>query len=79
MSAGCHSVLPESVVLLTDFGIAKALDEPGRVTRTGMFVASLQNAAPEQFDTSVELDARADLYSLGCTFYHLLTGRPLPG
>ncbi|MFD6895370.1 protein kinase [Rhodococcus sp. NPDC060086] len=63
-------------VLLTDFGIAKALDEPGRLTRTGMFVASLQNAAPEQFDTSVELDARADLYSLGCTFYHLLTGRP---
>ncbi|MGX6508117.1 protein kinase domain-containing protein [Rhodococcus sp. SJ-2] len=63
-------------VLLTDFGIAKALDEPGRLTRTGVFVASLHNAAPEQFDTTVELDPRADLYSLGCTFYHLLTGRP---
>nr|WP_281180582.1 protein kinase [Rhodococcus phenolicus] len=63
-------------VLLTDFGIAKALDETGRLTRTGMFAASLQNAAPEQFDTSVVLDHRADLYSLGCTFYHLVTGRP---
>ena len=63
-------------VLLTDFGIAKALDETGRLTRTGMFAASLQNAAPEQFDTAVVLDHRADQYSLGCTFYHLLTGRP---
>ncbi|MGV9745330.1 protein kinase domain-containing protein [Rhodococcus zopfii] len=63
-------------VLLTDFGIAKALDETGRLTRTGMFAASLQNAAPEQFDTSVILDHRADQYSLGCTFYHLITARP---
>ncbi|WP_287219870.1 protein kinase [Rhodococcus sp. (in: high G+C Gram-positive bacteria)] len=63
-------------VLLADFGIAKALDETGRLTRTGTFAASLQNAAPEQFDTSVALDHRADQYSLGCTFFHLLTGHP---
>ncbi|AKE89479.1 MULTISPECIES: protein kinase domain-containing protein [Rhodococcus] len=63
-------------VLLTDFGIAKALDEAGGLTRTGMFVGSLQNAAPEQFDTTAALDHRTDIYSLGCTLYHLLTGRP---
>ncbi|ATQ31637.1 protein kinase [Rhodococcus ruber] len=63
-------------VLLTDFGIAKALDEASGLTRTGTFVGSLQNAAPEQFDTTVALDHRTDIYSLGCTLYHLLTGRP---
>lgn len=75
VSEPASAVEPERV-LLTDFGIAKAFDETGRLTRTGMFVASLQNAAPEQFDTSIVLDHRADLYSLGCTFFHLLTGHP---
>ncbi|MGB9307425.1 MAG: serine/threonine-protein kinase [Mycobacterium sp.] len=66
-------------VLLADFGIAKAFAETGRMTRTGMLVASLEYASPEQFD-NVELDARADEYSLGCTLFHLLTGEfPYPG
>ena len=60
-------------VLLADFGIAKALAETAQLTSTGMLVASLQYASPEQFD-NVELDARADVYSLGCTLFHLLTG-----
>lgn len=65
-------------VLLADFGIAKALSET-RFTQTGMLVASLPYAAPEQFEGKV-LDARADVYSLGCTLFHLLTGRlPFPG
>ena len=67
-------------VLLTDFGIAKALDDPRGLTATGMFAASLQYAAPEQLDPSVILDGRADEYSLGCTLFHLLTGSlPYPG
>jgi serine/threonine protein kinase len=66
-------------VLLADFGIAKALAETGRMTQTGMLVASLQYASPEQFD-NVDLDARADEYSLGCTLFHLLIGElPYPG
>ncbi|WP_048834172.1 protein kinase domain-containing protein [Nocardia cyriacigeorgica] len=62
-------------VLLADFGIAKALDEATGLTRTGMFVASLEYAAPEQFGDSV-IDDRCDIYALGCTFYALLVGRP---
>lgn len=66
-------------VLLADFGIAKALAETAQMTQTGMMVASLQYASPEQFD-NIELDARADVYSLGCTLFHLLTGQlPYPG
>ncbi|TSD93639.1 protein kinase [Skermania sp. ID1734] len=66
-------------VLLTDFGIAKVLDETQHLTKTGMLVASLQYAAPEQFTNTV-LDARADEYSLGCTLFRMLTGQqPYPG
>ncbi|WP_205876077.1 serine/threonine-protein kinase [Mycobacterium camsae] len=61
-------------VLLADFGIAKALDDLTGFTATGMFHASLQYAAPEQLDASITLDARADVYALGCTLYHLLSG-----
>ncbi|WP_280236830.1 protein kinase domain-containing protein [Nocardia cyriacigeorgica] len=62
-------------VLLADFGIAKALDAATGLTRTGMFVASLEYAAPEQFGDS-DIDDRCDIYALGCTFYALLIGRP---
>ncbi|MBF6435206.1 protein kinase [Nocardia cyriacigeorgica] len=62
-------------VLLADFGIAKALDDATGLTRTGMFVASLEYAAPEQFGDSA-IDDRCDIYALGCTFYALLIGRP---
>jgi serine/threonine protein kinase len=66
-------------VLLTDFGIAKAMAETANLTQTGMLVLSLHYASPEQFD-NVSLDARTDVYSLGCTLFHLLTGEvPYPG
>ncbi|MFQ6326906.1 serine/threonine-protein kinase [Nocardia sp. CWNU-33] len=65
----------ESVVL-TDFGIAKVLEDTQGLTRTGILLVSFPYAAPEQFDPEADLDARADVYSLGCTFYHLLTGSP---
>ncbi|MFD3703993.1 WD40 repeat domain-containing serine/threonine protein kinase [Nocardia sp. NPDC058658] len=57
--------------LLTDFGIARALDGPH--TSTGVS-ATLAYVAPERF-SSRPTDHRADQYSLGCTFYHLLTGQ----
>lgn len=66
----------DEIVVLADFGIAKALEDTQGLTRTDMRLLSFPYAAPEQFDLEVDLDARADVYSLGCTFYHLLTGSP---
>lgn len=67
-------------VLLADFGIAKALEDSAHQTRTGHVLGSFQYAAPEQLDPQVTLDHRVDVYSLGATLYHLLTGQlPFPG
>ncbi|MFI5720295.1 serine/threonine-protein kinase [Nocardia sp. NPDC051750] len=63
-------------VLLTDFGIARALD--GTLTNSSV-AASPPYVAPERFDPEQQTGPRADQYSLGCTFYHLLTGQyPYP-
>ncbi|MFD3507991.1 protein kinase [Nocardia sp. NPDC058666] len=62
-------------VLLTDFGIAKAVDEGTALTQTGALVATLRYAAPEQLDGRGAGTA-SDQYSLGCTLFHLLAGRP---
>ncbi|WP_416566847.1 serine/threonine-protein kinase [Nocardia testacea] len=66
-------------VYLSDFGIAKALDRTDGLTRTGELYASFHYAAPEQFEMRPDIDRRADVYSLGCTLYYLLTGQlPYP-
>ncbi|MFE6864606.1 protein kinase [Nocardia sp. NPDC057668] len=63
-------------VFLADFGIAKVLDHVGEATRTGQLYASLRYAAPEQFEARTAVSARTDVYALGGTLYHLLTGNP---
>ncbi|WP_067542103.1 serine/threonine-protein kinase [Nocardia crassostreae] len=65
---------PEQRVFLADFGIAKALDQTSGMTRTGEMYASFQYASPEQFELRADVDPRADVYALGCTFFHMLTG-----
>src|SRR5690606_6671768 len=55
-------------VLLTDFGIAKLLDDTGGLTRTGQFTATIAYASPEQL-SSAPLDGRGDQYSLACTVF----------
>ncbi|MGV9414121.1 serine/threonine-protein kinase [Nocardia sp. NPDC003693] len=71
---------PEQRVYLADFGIAKALDQTSQLTRTGEMYASFQYAAPEQFELRADTDHRADVYALGCTLFHMLTGAlPYPG
>ncbi|MEU6583360.1 protein kinase [Nocardia sp. NPDC046763] len=60
-----------------DFGIAKALDGSRQLTgsrRAGW--ASFQYAVPERLTRPGEADRRADVYSLSCTLYHMLTGQP---
>lgn len=70
---------PSGVVKLMDFGIAK-LSEDRRLTQTGRTVGSLYYMSPEQIQGAVDLDPRADLYSLGVAFYELLTRtRPFQG
>jgi serine/threonine protein kinase len=64
----------ENTPLLTDFGIAKQVDMESDLTSTGIFLGSPNYVSPEQAD-GVKIDGRADIYSLGCIFYEMLTGR----
>lgn len=66
--------LPERAVL-TDFGIASVREASTRITRTGAFTATLAYASPEQLSGS-PVDHRSDQYSLACTIFTLLAGRP---
>ncbi len=59
-------------VFLADFGIARALDDAVNLTQTGMVVATIAYAAPESL-SGYTVDGRADIYSLGCSLYSLLT------
>jgi serine/threonine protein kinase len=64
-------------VKLTDLGLARKSDEEDfRVTRAGSTVGTVDYMAPEQARDSAAADIRSDLYSLGCTLYHMLTGNP---
>ena len=62
---------------LTDFGLTKHASQSG-MTKTGMFVGTLDYIAPEQLKGG-EVDARVDVYALGCVLYQALTGKvPYP-
>jgi len=62
-------------VKLADFGIAKAAGESTSLTSTGMTIGTMQYIAPEAIEGEV-VDNRSDIYSLGFTTFHLLTGQP---
>lgn len=64
----------EHTPLLTDFGIAKQVDTEADLTSTGIFLGSPNYVSPEQAD-GIKTDGRADIYSLGCIFYEMLTGK----
>ena len=61
--------------LLIDFGIALAMGEERR-TRTGQIVGTPSYMSPEQITKPKSIDHRSDVYSVGCVFYEMLTGRP---
>ena len=64
------------VVKMTDLGLSrKANAEEFRVTRAGTTVGTVDYISPEQARDSGTADIRSDLYSLGCTWYHLLAGK----
>ncbi len=69
----------KDVVKILDFGLAKAQMESGNnagLTSTNMGMGTPQYMAPEQLLSAGSVDIRADIYSLGCTLYYLLAGRP---
>ena len=63
-------------VLLTDFGIARNLNDISGLTMTNMTVGTVAYSAPEQLRGD-DIDGRADQYALAATAYHLLTGTKL--
>jgi Protein kinase domain len=65
-------------VYLTDFGLTKKSSDSRGMTRTGMFVGTVDYIAPEQVEGR-RVDARADIYALGCVTYEVLSGTvPFP-
>ena len=66
----------EQRILLTDFGIARNLDDISGLTATNMTVGTVAYCAPEQL-LGEDIDGRADQYALAATAYHMLTGSPL--
>jgi len=62
-------------VLLTDFGIARRIDDVSNLTAADVAVGTISYIAPEQL-LGKPLDGRADQYALAATTFHLLTGAP---
>ena len=79
-----RDIKPENVLLhdgsalVADFGIALAVSSAGatRMTETGMSLGTAAYMSPEQAMGERELDARADVYALGCVAYEMLVGEP---
>jgi serine/threonine-protein kinase len=71
-------LLAEGHAVVSDFGIARAVDAAGseRLTGTGLAVGTPAYMSPEQSTGERAVDARSDIYALGCVLYELLAGEP---
>jgi serine/threonine-protein kinase len=68
---------PQGVAKLTDLGLAREVnDKVAAESEAGKAYGTPYYISPEQIRGDVDIDFRADIYSLGATMYHLLTGRP---
>ena len=68
-------VTQKGVVKVADFGLAKAMDEEVSMTQSGTGLGTPLYMAPEQARNAKHVDERVDIYALGATLYHLLTGK----
>jgi len=79
-----RDVKPENILLaggramVADFGLARAIGAADyeKLTQTGVIVGTAFYLSPEQLLEDRNLDQRADIYSLGCILYEMLTGAP---
>ena len=72
----------DGLAKLVDMGLARRFERGGDhgLTQSGMTLGTFDYISPEQARDPRDVDVRSDLYSLGCTFFHMLTGRPpFPG
>lgn len=67
-------VTPEGQAKITDFGLARGMHIDAHLTQTGQIIGTPYYMSPEQAQ-SHKVDHRSDLYSLGATFYYIITGR----
>ncbi len=80
-----RDVKPENILLdretgramLTDFGVARALESGGNITGTGMILGSPRYMSPEQATGETTLDGRSDLYALALVGHEMFTGKPV--
>jgi tetratricopeptide (TPR) repeat protein/tRNA A-37 threonylcarbamoyl transferase component Bud32 len=76
-----RDIKPENIfvyggrALIADFGIAKAFSHSQHLTQTGAIVGTAMYMAPEQASADPLTDGRADIYSLGCVLFEMLSGR----
>jgi TolB-like protein len=78
-----RDIKPDNVMLsgghavVADFGISRAVSEAGgdKLTQTGMAVGTPAYMSPEQAAGDPDVDARADIYSLGCMLYEMVVGQ----
>jgi serine/threonine-protein kinase len=78
-----RDIKPDNILLdaesgravVTDFGIARAMEAGGRLTATGIAVGTPAYMSPEQAVGEREVDGRSDIYALGVLAYQMLTGR----
>ncbi|NIM48620.1 MAG: tetratricopeptide repeat protein, partial [Gemmatimonadales bacterium] len=71
-------LLHEGEAMVADFGIALAVAAAGgeRLTETGLSLGTPEYMSPEQATGDPHLDARSDIYSLGCVLFEMLAGEP---
>lgn len=71
-------VTPQGRAKLVDMGLARRFERgvDDGLTQSGMTLGTFDYISPEQARDPRDVDVRSDLYSLGCTLFHMLTGRP---
>ncbi|MHC4917646.1 MAG: serine/threonine-protein kinase [Planctomycetota bacterium] len=86
-----RDIKPDNIIIgrdgsakLADLGLAKQVDSQSGLTQTGTTLGTPDYMSPEQARGEKRIDIRSDIYSLGATLYHLVTGRspfegPSPG